>query len=43
MLLGNRKLMDDKGIDITLQEESDRLAGRENANVRCCRRQAGRS
>ena len=26
MLLGNRKLMEDKGIEITLQEESDRLA-----------------
>jgi len=27
MLLGNRKLMDEKNIEITLQEESDRLAG----------------
>lgn len=27
MLLGNKKLMDDRGIEITLQDESDRLAG----------------
>ena len=43
MLLGNKKLMDEKGVRITLQDKSDRLAEEgKTPNVYCYGRRTGR-